>query len=137
MDNKRFDRSIWSTDSDDVSLVGASLNGDREAFGQIVTRYQSLIASLAYSATGSLSQSEDLAQETFVAAWKELRALQEPDRLRAWLCGIVRRTTANALPRQHRDPTHEAAPLESVMEPHAPDTIPVERAIDREEQAIL
>jgi hypothetical protein len=30
------------------------------------------LCSLAYSATGSLSQSEDLAQETFVTAWKQL-----------------------------------------------------------------
>jgi hypothetical protein len=37
-----------------------------------------LVCSLAYSATGSLTQSEDLAQETFVSAWKDLRLLCEP-----------------------------------------------------------
>ena len=52
----------------DAELVGESLAGNRDAFGQIIARYQSLVCSLAYSATGSLSQSEDLAQETFVAA---------------------------------------------------------------------
>ena len=36
--------------------------GAHHAFSQIVSRYQSLICSLAYSATGSLGQSEDLAQ---------------------------------------------------------------------------
>jgi DNA-directed RNA polymerase specialized sigma24 family protein len=50
--------------SDDLALVNASLNGDREAFAQIVTRYQALIASVAYSTTGNLAQSEDIAQET-------------------------------------------------------------------------
>jgi hypothetical protein len=45
-------------DSKDAALVALSLTGDREAFGQIVARYQSLICSLAYSATGSLAQSE-------------------------------------------------------------------------------
>jgi len=34
----------------------------------IVTRYQSLVCSITYNATGSLSLSEDLAQETFLAA---------------------------------------------------------------------
>src|SRR5205807_100541 len=48
----------------DTDLVTQSLDGDRDAFGQIVSRYQSLICSLAYSATGNLGQSQDLAQET-------------------------------------------------------------------------
>ena len=60
----------------DTELVSQSLTGSREAFGRIVARYQSLICSLAYSATGSLTQSEDLAQETFVIAWTQLRQLR-------------------------------------------------------------
>ena len=70
----------------DAELVGETLSGNRDAFGQIVSRYQSLVCSLAYSATGSLGQSEDLAQETFLTAWKQLRDLREPAKLRAWLC---------------------------------------------------
>ena len=95
------------------------------------------MASVAYSATGSLSQSEDLAQETFLAAWKDLRALREPQRLAAWLCGIARRMVAGALRRRQRDPAQQAAPLELVAESPAPGAIPVERAISREEEAIL
>jgi DNA-directed RNA polymerase specialized sigma24 family protein len=47
-----------------------------------VERYQTLISSLAYCATGNVSQSEDLAQQTFVSAWKQLAELREPARLR-------------------------------------------------------
>ena len=83
--------------SADAELVSASLAGNREAFGYIVSRYQSLVCSLAYSATGSLSQSEDLAQETFFAAWKHLGDLREPAKLRAWLCGIARNHINNFL----------------------------------------
>ncbi len=67
----------------DADLVAESLRGDRDAFGKIVERYQTLIASLAYCATGDVSQSEDLAQETFVTAWKKLAELREPAKLRA------------------------------------------------------
>jgi len=137
MNNRQGDKSTWRPSSDDTRLVVASLDGDREAFAQIVRRYQSLVASLAYSATGSLSQSEDLAQETFIAAWKELKALHEPRRLAAWLCGIARRITANAVRRRRRDPAQRAAPLESLAEATAPDAMPVERAISQEEEAIL
>ena len=62
----------------DAELVARSAEGDREAFGQIVTRYQTLICSVAYNATGQIAQSEDLAQETFLTAWRELRQLREP-----------------------------------------------------------
>src|SRR5580698_3622111 len=74
----------------DQELVAQARRGDRDAFGRIVTRYQALICALAYNATGSLAQSEDLAQEAFVVAWKQLPALHEPEKLRSWLCGIVR-----------------------------------------------
>ena len=73
----------------DADLVAESRTGDREAFGRIVERYQTLIASLAYCATGDLSRSEDLAQETFVSAWKQLPELREPAKLRPWLCSIA------------------------------------------------
>src|SRR5262245_17672113 len=56
----------------DAELVTACLAGDREAFACVVERYQRLLCSLAYSATGSLSASEDLAQEAFLDAWRQL-----------------------------------------------------------------
>ena len=42
------------TDEADAELWRLSRDGDREAFGRIVERYQSLICSLAYSRCGSL-----------------------------------------------------------------------------------
>ena len=74
----------------DERLVGLTLEGDRDAFGQIVARYQSPICALAYSACGSITRSEDLAQEVFVAAWRRLRELRDPARLKSWLYAIAR-----------------------------------------------
>src|SRR5262245_55039196 len=74
----------------DEQLWRLASDGDREAFTRIVERYQSLICSLAYSACGALGTSEDMAQETFITAWRRLRDLREPSKLRQWLCGIVR-----------------------------------------------
>ena len=79
-----------SPEVDDAALVTESLEGNRDAFRQIVERYQTLISSVAFCATGDLGRSEDLAQETFVRAWTELAALREPNKLRAWLCSITR-----------------------------------------------
>jgi RNA polymerase sigma factor (sigma-70 family) len=85
--------------------------GSRDAFGHIVARYRNLICSLAFSATGDLCQSEDLAQETFVAAWKQLGRLRDPARLRSWLCHIARNLASDALRGQGREPAHAAEPL--------------------------
>jgi RNA polymerase sigma factor (sigma-70 family) len=82
----------------DEQLWRLSREGDREAFGRIVARYQALVCSVAFSACGSLATSEDLAQETFIAAWRRLGDLREPDKLRNWLCGIARNLAANSVP---------------------------------------
>jgi RNA polymerase sigma factor (sigma-70 family) len=121
----------------DVELVAKSLDGSQDAFRQIVERYQTLICSLAYCATGSLDQSEDLAQETFVTAWKELPKLREPSKLRSWLCGILRFLIGKQLRRQGREPAHAAEPMEAMEEFHSPEPQPLGQAISNEELAIL
>lgn len=123
--------------NNDAELVAASLSGNRDAFGQIVVRYQSLICSLAYSATGSLGTSEDLAQETFITAWRHLRHLRERTKLRAWLCGIARNRISSSLRRDGREPLRAAQPLEAVPESASPEPLPHDQAIGKEEEAIL
>jgi RNA polymerase sigma factor (sigma-70 family) len=123
--------------NNDAELVNGTLAGNRDAFGQIVSRYQSLICSLAYSATGSFGQSEDLAQETFITAWKHLGHLRERDKLRAWLCGIARNRINNFLRREGREPVRTAEPLENAAETRSPEPLPADQTISNEEQAIL
>lgn len=125
------------TANNDADLVAASLSGNRDAFGHIVARYQSLICSLAYSATGSLGTSEDLAQETFITAWKHLGHLRERHRLKAWLCGIARNRINNSLRREGREPVHTAEPLAEVHDSASPEPLPPDHTISKEEEAIL
>jgi RNA polymerase sigma factor (sigma-70 family) len=121
----------------DTQLVARSLTGDCEAFSRIVTRYQTLICSLAYSRLGNLGQSADVAQETFITAWKHLRHLREPAKLRSWLCGIVRFRIQKNLRREGREPVHHAESLEEAHDLPANEAAPAEQAIRREEEEIL
>jgi RNA polymerase sigma factor (sigma-70 family) len=130
-------QTMPATEYNDAELVTETLAGNRDAFGRIVAHHQSLICALAYSATGSLTQSEDLAQETFVAAWKHLPELREPAKLRAWLCGIARNLIGKTLRRDAREPVHAARPLEEANESLSHEPLPPEHAIGREEEAIL
>jgi RNA polymerase sigma factor (sigma-70 family) len=129
--------NMTAADSTDAELVALSRAGNRDAFGQIVARYQSLICSLAYSATGCLGHSEDLAQETFITAWTSLCHLREPQKLRAWLCGIARNCINRFLRHEGREPAAAAQPLEVMPETLASEPLPPELAINREEEAIL
>ena len=122
----------------DAELVAQTRRGDGDAFGRIVARYQALICALAYNATGSLAQSEDLAQEAFVIAWKQLPALREPEKLRSWLCGIVRNLGRRARRGEKFEPVLRAEPLETAAPSlAAPEPGPLDQAISREEEAIL
>ena len=132
-----FRKPMVSPESPDVALVSASLSGNREAFAFIVSRYQSLICSLAYSATGNLTLSEDLAQETFVTAWKELSRLKEPQKLRSWICGIARNVINNFLRREGTKPIHTAEPLDAAKDIAASEPAMADKVIAREEEAIL
>jgi RNA polymerase sigma factor (sigma-70 family) len=121
----------------DGELVGLSLRGERQAYGRLVERYQNLVCALAYSACGSFSRSEDIAQDAFVAAWRQLASLQDRSRFKAWLCGIVRNLAHSQVRRQQRDAVAVAEPLDGLPEPAAAVPSPREQAISREEEALV
>jgi RNA polymerase sigma factor (sigma-70 family) len=121
----------------DPDLVRRSLAGDREAFGQIVERYQSLVAAVAFSGTGNLALSQDIAQETFLAAWKGLGELREPGKLRSWLAGIARNRARSALRSRGRDALGPAETLDALPEPAAPQPSPLEAVLSREEETLV
>lgn len=121
----------------DAELVAACLGGDREAFGRIVERYQRLLCSLAYSATGSLSESEDLAQEAFVEGWRRLGTLREPEKLRPWLCGILRHKVGRLRRSEGHEPVRQAEALDAAEEMPSGDEPVADLAMGKEEQALL
>jgi RNA polymerase sigma factor (sigma-70 family) len=121
----------------DARLVAACLEGDRDAFGRIVERYQRLLCSLAYSATGSLSESEDLAQEAFVEAWRQLGALREPEKLRPWLCAILRFKVGRLRRADVREPLRQAEMLEQAEGMPSGDEPAANITMSKEEHAIL
>jgi RNA polymerase sigma factor (sigma-70 family) len=118
-------------------LLQASLAGSKEAFGTLVQRYQSLVCAVTYSATGDIGRSEELAQETFVRAWQNLRQLESPDNFRAWLCTIARNLVSRSIRDKRKDVTHGADSLERAETLAAPAPEPDQVAIDKELQGIV
>lgn len=124
-------------ESSDESLVIACLGGDRQAFGSIVTRYQRMMCSVAYSSLGNLAASEEVAQEAFVEAWKKLETLREPDKLKSWLCGILRFKISHRRRKEARQPVHEAENLDEVVGMESNDAGVEDAAMREEEQRLL
>ncbi|MDQ3367982.1 MAG: RNA polymerase sigma factor [Myxococcota bacterium] len=87
----------------DVELVEASRRGEHEAFGHLVERYQDVVCAVSYSSTGDQGLSEDVAQDTFIAAWRQLDRLRDVVRLGPWLCGIARNLGRKAHKRRRRE----------------------------------
>ena len=112
-----------ATDDEKRQIV-QSQQGDPSAFEALIREHQRMIHSLCYRMSGSLADAEDLAQETFLEAWKHLGALREPERLRSWLCGIARNRIHQLLRSQGREPTHQAEPLESLATSPSPEPPP-------------
>jgi RNA polymerase sigma-70 factor (ECF subfamily) len=76
----------------DRSLIDRARNGDPEAFETIVRARMDAVYRLTSAILGDEADARDAAQETFVAAWRQLPRLRELDKFEAWL----RRVAVNA-----------------------------------------
>jgi RNA polymerase sigma-70 factor, ECF subfamily len=76
-------------DPDDAQLVVRSLAQDHEAFGQLINRHASVIVNLAYRMVGNRAEAEDLAQETFLTAFKSLATFRADSKFSTWLYRIA------------------------------------------------
>jgi RNA polymerase sigma-70 factor (ECF subfamily) len=69
-------------------LVAAAQGGSTEAFSRLVERHQQALRAFLRRACGDWAAADDLAQETFLAAWSRIGRLKAGASVRAWLCGI-------------------------------------------------
>jgi RNA polymerase sigma-70 factor (ECF subfamily) len=73
----------------DDELVGACLDGRRDAFDVIVERHQKSVYHVCYRFTGNHADASDLSQETFLRAWRGLRGFKRQSSLGTWLYRIA------------------------------------------------
>jgi len=119
--------------SSDKSLVDKVLAGERDAFGQLVERYQGPIYGLVYHYIGKYGHAEDLAQEAFIEAYRSLSRLEERDKFCAWLRGITYRVCMNWLRKEEKRLQRTAATEEESAEEISYQAIMSARvSIDRE-----
>ena len=73
----------------DEALVLQSQSGDLAAFAELIRKHQRMIHSLTYRMTGSLADAEDLAQETFINAYRQIGSYRGSSKFSTWLYRIA------------------------------------------------
>jgi RNA polymerase sigma factor (sigma-70 family) len=98
----------------DQSLLQACRRGDARAWQQIVDRYERLVYSIPLNFGLRHADADDVAQTTFTALLKSLDAIEDEERLGAWLATVARRQTWRLVERQRRESPDDHAHLDRI-----------------------
>jgi RNA polymerase sigma-70 factor (ECF subfamily) len=121
------------TDDDDVALVAAIRNGSELAFNRLVDRHQAAVRMFLRRLLGHEADAEDMAQETFLAAWTHARSFRGEASVRGWLCGIAWRKAKGAqrswAQQRSRDTAYQEGRSRDAEAPPMEDRLAVKRAL--------
>ena len=73
----------------DVELIQQILDGDDNAFSELVKKYQKLVHALVWRKLGDFHTAEEITQDTFLKAYQRLATLKKPQRFAGWLYVIA------------------------------------------------
>jgi RNA polymerase sigma-70 factor (ECF subfamily) len=124
----------------DRSLIAAARRGSEDAYRSLVERYQRPVLGLVVRIVRDRGWAEDLAQETFVKAFRALETFEIERKFSSWLFKIANNTAIDALRRRRVDTVplesenpERLDPLDSTAGPDvlAPDTLQRGRDLGR------
>ena len=102
----------------DADLVRAARAGSDTAFARLVERHQGAVRGfLRRTLGGGWAEADDVAQETFLAAWGSLGRLRDPEGVRSWLCGIAWRKAQDRIRSARRSAARDHAWLDEAETP--------------------
>jgi RNA polymerase sigma-70 factor (ECF subfamily) len=87
---------------DEPNWIQDSLVGDTEAYAALVKEHQKMVHAVAFRMTGSLADAEDLTQETFLRAFRQLGSFRAESKFSTWLCQIAVNLGLNWRARENR-----------------------------------
>src|SRR5213083_1453483 len=104
------------TATSDEQMVERALSGDADAFGEIVRRWERRIFALAFGMLGREEDARDATQETFMAAFRNLRGFRGEAKVSSWLHRIA---VNQCITRQRRAKVRGETALEDEAEKNA------------------
>ena len=109
----------------DAQLVARAVAGEQRAYELLVIKYQRRITRLAAHMVRDAELAQDVAQETFIRAWRALHQFRGEAQFSTWLHRIAVNTAKRALMNRARSPVLTEAALQAGREDD--ETSPVER----------
>lgn len=88
----------------DASLVDRCQAGDERAMQVLFERHRQKVYAMALRLTGSVSDAEDVLQETFLKAWRSMGSFRKEASVGTWLCRIAINTSRDLQRRRQRAP---------------------------------
>ena len=105
----------------DAATVALARDGDSEAFRALVERHSRAVYRLAHRMTGTPQDAEDVVQETFLKAYRQLGRFESRANFGTWLHRIAVNCSIDLIrSRPHREAGHDAADLEHCGRPRRP-----------------
>jgi RNA polymerase sigma-70 factor, ECF subfamily len=95
------------TPTDENQIVERVLKGEREAFAALVDAYKGAIFNLAFRMTDSYQDADDLSQETFIRAYRNLRQFDPQKRFFTWIYTVSLNLIRSHLKKHGREMTRE------------------------------
>ena len=86
-----------------ISLVQRAQQGDRDAFGQLVTEFEPAVFAMTLRRLRNRSEAREVTQEVFLRAMRKIDQLREPKRFIGWLKRIAIRLSINRAVRKPRE----------------------------------
>src|SRR5262245_45605337 len=84
---------LYEIESDETTslefLVEAAQAGDRDAFGELATRFEPMVYAIALRRLGNHSEAQELCQEVLVKAMQKIEQLKVPAAFAGWLRSIT------------------------------------------------
>jgi RNA polymerase sigma-70 factor, ECF subfamily len=121
--------------STDEELVARSMGGDLDSFNQLVLRWERPIYALAYRVIGREEDARDVAQETFLRAFRALKGFKGQAKFSSWLYRITLNLCRDWIRRERRTPVVQAPEGVDVIElaGEATPTESIEELVSRHE----
>ena len=108
----------------DQALVADAVAGDRDAFGALVRRHQTRIVNYAMAIVRDPAEAEDVAQETFIRAYRSLARFRGDSSFKTWLYTIATNAARTGLERRGRRSRVEDGSLDDDAGPLAAADVP-------------
>ena len=120
-----------------ADLIAHARQGDHEAFRLIFERYSRPVISFIYDMVSDRALAEELTQETFVRAYRNLGTMRAETKLSTWLFGIAKNVARESIRARSRDNSHVDLGDKSVLDLSGIEPAPIDQFLNKELSGVI